>query len=74
MNEEFPNFDDFCSSFNNSNNSDTSSNSNVSDFSNMFSGIDMNTIKLHAERTGRYQLIVVGHELKGKIDVKWEIN
>lgn len=37
-------------------------------------GIDTNTIKLNAEKTGRYQLIVTGHELKGKIDVKWEIN
>ena len=47
MDEDFPNFDNFCSSFKNDNNFDhtnNGSNGNFSDFSNMFSGIDMNTI------------------------------
>lgn len=47
MDEDFPNFDNFCSSFkkdNNSNDTNNTNNGNFSDFSNMFSGIDMNTI------------------------------
>lgn len=45
MEEDFPNFDNFCSSFKNDDNvNSTGNNSNSSDFSNMFSGIDMNTI------------------------------
>lgn len=39
--EDFPDFDNFCSSFNNDNDAN---NTNFSDSSNMFSGIDMNTI------------------------------
>lgn len=44
MDEDFPNFDDFCSSFEDKNDFNNSTDNNFSDFSNMFSGIDMNTL------------------------------
>ena len=44
MDEDFPNFDDFCSSFEEQNDNNTSTDNNFSDFSNMFSGIDMSTL------------------------------
>lgn len=41
--EDFPDFDNFCSSFATDSDSDSNT-TNFSDSSNMFSGIDMNTI------------------------------
>jgi hypothetical protein len=39
-----------------------------------YRGIDTNTIQFNAEKAGVYMLIVTGDNLKGKIDIKWEIN
>ena len=36
MDEDFPNFDDFCSSFEEQNDNNTSTDNNFSDFSNFF--------------------------------------
>ncbi|WP_285767422.1 hypothetical protein [Peribacillus sp. SI8-4] len=35
---------------------------------------ETNVIQFHAENTGTYRVIITGHNLKGKIDVKWEID
>lgn len=39
-----------------------------------YRGIDTNTIQFKAEKAGGYMLIVTGDNLKGKIDIKWEVD
>ena len=46
----------------------------LEDTSEEYRGIDTNTIQFNAEKAGGYILMVTGDNLKGKIDIKWEID
>ena len=46
----------------------------LDDTSEEYRDVDMNTIQFKAEKEGRYMIMVTGDNLKGKIEIKWEID